>query len=348
MSYDPFINALAHLRFQAHTSHSEHRTDRGAFEVTRDFLARGYQALNTGAHGDLKTYTRHGQTRGYLMHWRQEESWYGTATHTCALDFDWADPEAALWATQALLSADLTPEAELMLSSRYPSTLGVALGAGFKLDSVVILGSPKHALRRLMSAYAPPVHLGAMNLEIRGLSNRTEIELALALKRIYFTSHPEYCWFGANERYLERCRAELSQALHYSRRGNHGPVKAWVLYREGTFMGLFLHSIDLKHPLWTSCAGLDIILHPKIQHRGVVKTVYRVMLESMVNLDLKVFKGGTSQPAVMALGKVMERPLFSWVLRKQALFPVGHFTPYLPPHLKALESEIDPNQWRIT
>lgn len=337
MSSSALINALALLRFQAHMSHSEHRTDRRAFEVTRDFLTRGYDSLEAGAQGDLRTYTRNGKTRGYFMHWRQEESWYGPPTHTCALDFDWADPEAALWATQTLLSAELTPEAELMLSSRYPSTLGVALGAGFGLDSVMILGHPKRALQRLMSAYAPPPHLGAMNLELRPLSSSTEIELALALKRIYFTSHPEYCWFGANERYLDRCREELSQALHHSRRGGQGPVRAWVLYREGQFMGLFSHSVTLKHPLWSSLAGLDIILHPKIQHRGVVKTVYRVMLESMVELELKVFKGGTSQPAVMALGKVMERPLFSWVLRKRAPFPVGHFAPYLPPHLKALE-----------
>jgi|GEM_PF-1638691 len=337
MSSSALINSLALLRFQAHTSHSEHRTDRGAFEVTRDFLARGHQALESGAHGDLRTYTRNGQTRGYFMHWRQEESWYGSPTHTCALDFDWADPEAALWATQTLLSAELSPEAELMLSSRYPSTLGVALGAGFGLDAVTILGSPKHALQRLKSAYAPPAHLGAMNLELRPLSSSTEIELALALKRIYFTKHPEYCWFGANERHLDLCREELSQALHHSRRGGQGPVRAWVLYREGQFMGLFTHSVTLEHPLWSSLAGLDIILHPKIQHRGVVKTVYRVMLESMVELNLKVFKGGTSQPAVMALGRVMERPLFSWVLRKVAPFPVGHFAPYLPPHLKALE-----------
>jgi hypothetical protein len=185
-----------------------------------------------------------------------------------------------------------------------------------------------------------------MNLELRRLSSQTEIELAIALKRLYFTAHPEYCWFGANERYLQRCREELSEALHHSRRGGQGPVRAWVLYREGQFMGLFSHSVAFEHPLWSSLAGLDIILHPKIQQKGVVKTVYRVMLESMCELGVKVYKGGTSQPAVMALGRVMERPLFSWVLRKRAPFPVGHFAPYLPPHLKSLEGDPRSLRWR--
>lgn len=335
--HEQLVHTFALLRFQAHTSHPEHRHDRRALEVTRDFLARGYQALQAGAPGGLSTYTRAEQVRGYLMHWRQEESWYGAPTHTCALDFDWADPEAALWATQALLEANLSDDAELMLSARYPSTLGVALGAGFLLDSVVLLGDPRRSLERLMSAYAPPEHLGAMNLEVRPLSHSSEIELTVALKRLYFSAHPEYCWFGANERHLDNVRRDLTAALEANRGGRTPSLKAWVLYREGSFMGLFSHSVTQDHPLWGSLAGLDITLHPKIQRKGVVKTVYRIMLSSMVSLGIKVYKGGTSQPAVMALGKVMGRPLFSWVLRRQARFPVGHFLPYLPPHLRSLE-----------
>ena len=44
------------------------------------------------------------------------------------------------------------------------------------------------------------------------------------------------------------------------------------------------------------------MLHPLIQKKSVVKTVYRVMLESMINRGVRVYKGGTAQPAVMGLG----------------------------------------------
>ncbi len=331
------LYTLAALRFQAHTSYPEHRSDARAFEVTRSFLEGGYRLIQAGAEGDLLTYTRGEQVRGYLMHWRQQESWYGAPTHTCALDFDWADPDAARWATRALLEIPLSDEAELMLSARYAPLLGVALGAGLKLDSVVLLGDPKRSLERLMSSYAPPPHLGAMNLELRPLSKQTEVDLTVALKQRYFTAHPEHCWFGANERVLKRAQEELSEALRATRRGERPPARAWVLYREGSFMGCFSYADTPSHPLWGSLAGVDITLHPLIQRRGVVKTAYRVMLTAMIEAGVQVYKGGTSQPAVMALGRVMGRPLFSWVLRRRAALPARNFSPYLPPHIRALE-----------
>jgi hypothetical protein len=331
------LHTLAALRFQAHTSFPEHRSDARAFEVTRGFLEGGYRALRAGAEGDLHTYARGEQIRGYLMHWRQAESWYGAPTHTYALDFDWADPDAARWATQALLAAPLSEDAELMLSARYAPLLGVALGAGLRLDSVVLLGDPRRSLERLMSAYAPPPHLGALNLDVRPLRTQTEVDLTVALKRRYFSAHPEHCWFGANARVLQRAQEELSEALRAERRGDRPPARAWVLYREGAFMGSFSYSDTPDHPLWGALAGVDITLHPLIQRRGVVKTAYRVMLTAMLQAGVQVYKGGTSQPAVMALGRVMGRPLFSWVLRRRAALPARHFSPYLPPHLRALE-----------
>jgi hypothetical protein len=331
------LHTLTALRFQAHTSYPEHRSDATAFEVTKHFLEGGYRALQNGAQGDLHTYTRGDQVRGYLMHWHQGETWYGAPTHTYALDFDWADPDATRWATQTLLQTHLHEDAELMLNARYAPILGVALGAGLNIDSVILLGAPKKSLDRLMSAYAPPQHLGAMNLDIQPLTKQTEIDLTIALKQRYFTAHPEHCWFGANERALKHSHQELTDTLNATRRGHRPPARAWVLYREGAFMGTFSYTDTPSHPLWGPLAGVDITLHPLIQHRGVVKTAYRVMLTAMIQSGVQTYKGGTSQPAVMALGRAMGRPLFSWVLRKRATLPTHHFSPYLPPHLRSLE-----------
>jgi hypothetical protein len=38
-----------------------------------------------------------------------------------------------------------------------------------------------------------------------------------------------------------------------------------------------------------------------------VKTGYRVLLEYLLQEKIRVFHGGTSQPAVQALGKIMKR-----------------------------------------
>ena len=107
-------------------------------------------------------------------------------------------------------------------------------------------------------------------------------------------------------------------------------TQLWVIYRERTFLGNFSYTASTRSIQWGHSAGLDIMLHPLIQRQSVVKTVYRLMLESMIERDVKVYKGGTAQPAVMGLGKLMERPLFSWVLRKKTAFTPSHFSPYLP------------------
>ena len=57
----------------------------------------------------------------------------------------------------------------------------------------------------------------------------------------------------------------------------------------------------------------------------------------MIEHNVSVYKGGTSQPAVMNLGYLMKRPLFSWVLRKETAFHSTHFNPYLPTSLRSME-----------
>ena len=100
-----------------------------------------------------------------------------------------------------------------------------------------------------------------------------------------------------------------------------------MIYRERTFLGL---SHTVRASTLGGYAGLEIMLHPLIKKKSVVKSVYRVMLESMIERGVDVYKGGTAQPAVMGLGKLMERPVFSWVLRKRTAFTPEHFSLYLP------------------
>jgi hypothetical protein len=339
MRDDDLLRTLTMLRFQAHLSHAEHESSSRAFNVTRSFLARGYEEIKEHHRGRLYTYIPDGRIKGYVMHWHQDESWYGPPIQNCALDFDWTDPQAILWATQKLLElqSELGEHCELMLSSRYSSILGVALGAGFQIDSVVLLGRPQESLDRLTHRYAPPDHLGMMNLIVQPLTNRKEVEKIIQLKRTYFTQHPEFCWFGAHDRHLGRHKDELIKAIRQRRQGLTGPIHAWVLHREGEFMGSFSYSEERDNALWGHVAGLDIILHPRIQRKGVVKTAYKIMLESMITQGVTLYKGGTSQPAVMGLGKIMNRPLFSWVLRKNAAFTPSQFKFYLPAKLTELE-----------
>lgn len=339
-NHQELITQIALLRFKAQISYDEHRHTKQAFELTRAFIERGYFAILREAAGELHTDFDGDRLRGYMMVWRQPTSWYGAPVQYCALDFDWKDPWAVMWATQKLLELRplLDEDCELMLSARYASILGVALGTGFGIDSVILLGDPSESLQQLMRRYEPPSMLAHINLDIRPIASRREVDHIIRLKRDYFTAHPEYCWFGAHDDHLEHHRAELEEAVLSRRAVQRGEIppsntQLWVIYRERTFLGNFSYTAQSESPLWGHSAGLEIMLHPRIQRRGVVKSVYRIMLESMIERGVSVYKGGTAQPAVMGLGVLMKRPLFSWVLRRHTAFTPDHFSLYLPDDL---------------
>ena len=365
--HQELITQIALLRFRAQISYSEHQHTKEAFELTRAFIERGYLKIHREGGGTLHTHFEGEVLKGYVMVWRQSVTWYGAPVQYCALDFDWTDPGSVMWATQKLLEVRplLGDDCELMLSARYASILGVVLSTGLGIDSVILLGDPKRSLQKLKEKYEPERQLHMLNLDIRPVRSRREVDHIIGLKRDYFTAHPEYCWFGAHEEHLKQHRHELERAVFMSKRGrtrlesarqrhrrasvtgqDNGLISGaeqsnvkdqerqstqlWVIYRERTFLGNFSYTVQSANPLWGHSAGLEIMLHPLIQKKSVVKSVYRVMLESMIERGVEVYKGGTAQPAVMGLGKLMERPVFSWVLRKRAAFTPDHFSLYLP------------------
>lgn len=340
--HQDLITQIALLRFRAQVSYSEHQHTKEAFELTRAFIERGYQKVHKEGAGELHTHYEESRLKGYVMVWRQDVTWYGSSVQYCALDFDWTSPKAVMWATQKLLELrpTLTHDCELMLSARYASILGVALSVGFGIDSVILLGDPQRSLDLLVERYQPPKQLGFLNLDIRPIQSRREVDQIIRLKRDYFTAHPEYCWFGAHEEHLKQHRHELERSVLLSRRAKTDTVedqtRIWVIYRDRTFLGNCSYTVQSSNPLWGHSAGLEIMLHPLIQKKSVVKTVYRVMLESMIERGVHVYKGGTAQPAVMGLGLLMERPVFSWVLRKNTAFGAEHFSPYLPEEQSAI------------
>lgn len=53
--------------------------------------------------------------------------------------------------------------------------------------------------------------------------------------------------------------------------------------------------------------GFSFFLHPSIQGLGITKTGYRLLLEFLLRKGTRKFIGGTSQPAIRSLGKIMGR-----------------------------------------
>lgn len=63
------------------------------------------------------------------------------------------------------------------------------------------------------------------------------------------------------------------------------------------------------HPSVGKIGGFSFFLHPSIQGLGVTKTGYLLLLKFLLKNKVKTFTGGTSQPAIQSMGKVMKREI---------------------------------------
>ena len=73
--------------------------------------------------------------------------------------------------------------------------------------------------------------------------------------------------------------------------------------------GGFGIDVDEGNPLLGCCAGVGIALDETVQGRGMGRLAYRLLLERMIQMGVRVFRGTTANPAVIALAHRMRRPL---------------------------------------
>lgn len=77
------------------------------------------------------------------------------------------------------------------------------------------------------------------------------------------------------------------------------------------YFALFIYRSSLAD----ARAGTSLTFDFSIQGRGIAQTAYRIMLEEMKRRRVRSFHGGTSQPAVLGLAKIMRRKTVSYLLR---------------------------------
>ena len=98
-----------------------------------------------------------------------------------------------------------------------------------------------------------------------------------------------------------------------------------IVLEHGKVVGSFSASQSSDDASLGPRAGLDLIFHPSIQGRGAVKTAYRLLLESLRARGVTTFFGGTSQPAILGLARVLGRRLYRLILRPGAFLGEAHF-----------------------
>lgn len=285
--------------------------------LTRELL-RGL-----GKDGVLDIHARGNRLLGFVLSWWEARGWTGGPLQRVIVEVEPDSPEAAAWATDRILDVggaldgplDLRVNAEQHLLRRR------LVAAGLGIDSVTLVGAPGPALVMLQTRWSPPATLAHLGLVVAPMAPH-HIDDVVALRHRVFLAHPEYCWFGALPGHLARMRRDLQDPGPHERHR--------VILADGAVVGSFSASLRAD-PCWGRTAGLDLVLDPRVQRKGIARTAYLHALDWLVEKEADCFKGGTAQPAIMHLGRAMGRVPFETNHRRGVAFGRTHFDPALGP-----------------
>lgn len=276
-----------------------------------------------GQEGSLDIHARGNRLLGFVMSWWEACGWTGGPLHRVLVEVEPGSPIAADWATERILALGTVLDGPLDLRVNVEQHLlrRRLIDAGLGVDSVRLVGAPGPALVMLQARWDPPPTLEHLGLAIVPMAPH-HVDDVIGLRRRVFRAQPEYCWFGAMPGHLERLRRELQRPSPHERHR--------VVLAGGRVVGIVSASLA-SDPCWGRMAGLDLVLDPTIQRRGVAKTAYLRALDWMVDQGVDCVHGGTAQPAIMHLGRALGRVPFETNHRRGVAFPRAHFDPSLGP-----------------
>ncbi len=300
------------LRLDAYRRRPDFRGHGTARAKIREHLAPIHE------HGEART-LRAGGRLDAVVAWRlDEDSWYGPPVHTLAIDHRrGADVEAWLRDVLAEVLPLYDAELDLVVDAAYPQAYRALLAAGVGVDSVQLLGDVARARRNLRAGALPE---GVVLDRLRP----ADVDALIALYAETFAAAPEYCWFGAYPKALSRQRDRLEVALL-----DEAHLELVLRTKDGP-RGHASATVVHDNAFWGPTAGMSLCFAPELRGRGVLRPVYRALLDGMHERGAVAFKGGTSQPAVMRLALEMGRTLSAVNLRRRAHFDEAHFAPFLP------------------
>lgn len=249
-----------------------------------------------------------------LFAFHDPSAWFGGPCTPVFLDRAPSDREALAFFAECLArnSALLGPESLIEVAADDLPLVALCVELGFAVDSLILVGDPKVARARLPSTALPA------DLTLRPLEPH-QIEAIIALHREVFTREPERCWFGAHPSHLERLAASLAT-------DRSGQFALWSDERVVGHVGVEVR----RNAMWGRVGGVELLLAPDFAGRGLARALYSALLDELVRTGCDTMKGGTNQPAVLHLGRLMGRPWHAFNLRREAPFTLDHFLRFAP------------------
>jgi predicted N-acetyltransferase YhbS len=261
------------------------------------------------------------KTRALILTYGEKDQFFGLKTRPwifiCKPDDKIAYQWIVRWmkAHQKLLSKD----SNVFLPSSYGKIVPSLEKTGFSIDSIILDGQVKVALSRLMKKKNPSRDLQHLGLNIRKMK-KSDISAILKINKEEFSKNPQFGWFVATPAFLKQHKKDLNRILKQKDHSHY------IIEKGEKVLGHF--GSDAKRG--DAHGGLSLTFSGKIQGKGIAKTAYRILLEDLKRKKVKTFRGGTAQPAVMKLGKILDRKLAFILMRfTKGYFRKKHFSAYL-------------------
>ena len=312
------LDAHVALRLESYGRHALFVPSPEAMAALRHFLEPFH------AEGTVHALEANGEVRAVFA-WRHDPApFQGAPINSVAIDYALDLPEVKPW-LERVLDAEL-PKMEgvidLLLDVSHRAALRALTRRGVGIDSLQLLGDPRAALRGLLEdRWVEPTLPHGLRL---APLDEPHVDAVLELYRASFAAEPRYCWFGANPAYLRSLRETLHEDLDRRTRGQN------VVLDRGRLVGHAGAAVK-DSDLWGPSAGMSLVMAHEVRGRGLLRPLYRALLEDMIASGARAFRGGTSQPPVIRLGLAMNRPLQGFLLRRPVLSPRSVFDPYLGP-----------------
>lgn len=296
-----------------------------AHEVERATVAAVSNGIDAarrrGAHSTLH---RDGRAVAAVTWYDDPAPWFGAPSARVTVDAGPGDADALAWAAERLGVAlsSVGPAVYYPMEAAHASALMPAvLRAGLGVDSLGLIGRCDEGLAALGS-FEVERALERAGATLRAASAE-DVDAIIALNRSVFAREPEYCWFGASPTYLESLRSELESAV-----GAVDPP--YVLCDAEGMFGWFRASLS-RGGEWGAGGSLGIALERRGRGLGLMRLFYAVALRDLRAAGATTYRGGTSQPPVLSLGRKLGQRLAQIHVRAASGFGPEHFGDWLPP-----------------
>jgi len=256
------------------------------------------------------------QLKAHIGYSQFQDDFFCQLMENCLYHFDWQDQSALEWMKQSIAShlPAANARSHVLLPAVYCQLWPAFKTKGFGISEICFGGFPKLALHELQlhGKKLKKEQLKSLGLTLQALKDPQDIPMISQLRQKVFSDEPERCWF-----YLNPGVAEVFDRMTLDRL-NSG--RQWIFKRGQDILGFFGYGLQ-ANGYHGRRADIDFAVDQSLHGQGLGRWAYQIMLEKMLKDEVDYFSGSTTNPAVIHLAGIMQRPFLHFELRRLELCP---------------------------